>query len=51
MPRLIRTLLNDTVVFVAALVILALVTQAGVLALQRAYPAQGETVEVAGRNA
>ncbi len=35
-------------VFVAALLILALVTQAGVIVLQRAYPAQGEMVEVAG---
>ena len=36
------------VVVVAALAILALITQAGVLALQRAYPAQGKTIEVAG---
>ena len=36
------------VVFVAALVILALITQAGVIVLQRSYPAQGEMVEVAG---
>jgi pimeloyl-ACP methyl ester carboxylesterase len=35
-------------VFVAALVILALVTQAGVIVLQRSYPAQGEMVEVTG---
>ena len=35
-------------VVVAALAVLALITQAGVLALQRAYPAQGEAVEVAG---
>jgi pimeloyl-ACP methyl ester carboxylesterase len=34
--------------FVAALLILALVTQAGVIVLQRAYPAQGEMVEVSG---
>ena len=33
---------------VAALAVLALVTQAGVFALQRAYPAQGETIAVAG---
>jgi pimeloyl-ACP methyl ester carboxylesterase len=32
----------------AALVILALVTQVGVFGLQRAYPAQGKMVEVAG---
>src|SRR5450432_1812633 len=36
------------IVVVAALAILALTTQAGVLALQRAYPAQGRIVEVAG---
>ena len=35
-------------VFVMALAILALITQAGVLVLQRSYPAQGEMVEVAG---
>jgi len=32
----------------AALVVLALVTQAGVFALQRAYPQQGKTIDVAG---
>jgi len=37
-----------SVVVVMALVILALVTQAGVLALQRTYPAQGKMIEVAG---
>ena len=37
-----------SIVFVAALVILALVTQAGVLVLQRLYPAQGRMIEVAG---
>ena len=36
------------VVVVAALAVLALTTQAGVLALQRAYPAQGRMIEVAG---
>ena len=35
-------------VFVAALLILALVTQAGVMVLQRAYPAQGKMIEVSG---
>jgi pimeloyl-ACP methyl ester carboxylesterase len=35
-------------VFVAALIMLALVTQAGVMAFQRGYPAQGEMIEVAG---
>lgn len=33
---------------VAALVVLAVITQAGVLALQRAFPAQGRMIEVAG---
>jgi pimeloyl-ACP methyl ester carboxylesterase len=33
---------------VVALAVLALITQAGVVALQRAYPRQGETIEVAG---
>ena len=37
-----------TVVFVATLLMLALFTQAGVMALQRIYPAQGEMIEVAG---
>ena len=36
------------VIVVAALAILALVTQAGVFALQRAYPARGKMIEVAG---
>lgn len=36
------------VVFLAALLLLALVTRAGVLAVQRIYPAQGEMIEVAG---
>jgi pimeloyl-ACP methyl ester carboxylesterase len=36
------------VVFVAALLLLALITRAGVLAVQRIYPAQGEMIEVAG---
>jgi pimeloyl-ACP methyl ester carboxylesterase len=36
------------VVFVVALLMLALISQAGVLAVQRTYPAQGETIEVAG---
>jgi len=33
---------------VAVLVVLALITQAGVLALQQAFPAQGRMIEVAG---
>ncbi|MGO8911427.1 MAG: alpha/beta fold hydrolase [Bradyrhizobium sp.] len=36
------------VVFMAALLMLALISQAGVLAVQRIYPAQGEMIEVAG---
>jgi pimeloyl-ACP methyl ester carboxylesterase len=36
------------VIVVAALAILALVTQAGVFALQRAHPARGRMIEVAG---
>jgi pimeloyl-ACP methyl ester carboxylesterase len=35
-------------IVVVALLILALITQAGVIALQRTYPAQGERIEVAG---
>jgi len=35
-------------IFVTALAILALITQAGVLVLQRLYPAQGRMIEVAG---
>jgi pimeloyl-ACP methyl ester carboxylesterase len=37
-----------SIVFVAALAVLALITQAGVLVLQRLYPAQGRMIEVAG---
>jgi pimeloyl-ACP methyl ester carboxylesterase len=37
-----------SILVVAALAVLALITQAGVLALQRAYPAQGRMIEVAG---
>jgi len=37
-----------SIVVVAALALLALITQAGVLALQRAYPAQGRMIEVGG---
>lgn len=36
------------VVFVVALLMLALITQAGVMAVQRIYPARGEMIEVAG---
>ena len=37
-----------SIVVVAALAVLAVLTQAGVLALQRAYPAQGRMIEVDG---
>jgi len=37
-----------SIIVVAALAVLALVTQAGILVLQRAYPAQGRMIEVAG---
>jgi pimeloyl-ACP methyl ester carboxylesterase len=37
-----------SIVVVAALAILALITQAGVLVLQRIHPAQGSMIEVAG---
>jgi pimeloyl-ACP methyl ester carboxylesterase len=37
-----------SIVVVAALAMLALITQAGVLVLQRTYPAQGEMIEIAG---
>ncbi len=37
-----------SILIVAALAILALLTQAGVLVLERLYPAQGQIIEVAG---
>src|SRR5258708_33534726 len=37
-----------SIIVVAALAILALITQAGVVVLKRTYPAQGEMIEVAG---
>jgi pimeloyl-ACP methyl ester carboxylesterase len=37
-----------SIIVVAALAILALITQAGVWALQRTFPAQGESIEVTG---
>jgi pimeloyl-ACP methyl ester carboxylesterase len=48
-PRVFRTLQMISIVVVAALaMILALITQAGVLALQRAFAPQGKMIEVAG---
>jgi pimeloyl-ACP methyl ester carboxylesterase len=46
--RIIRTLPMSLVVVVVALAMLALITQAGVVAVQRAYPAQGRMIEVEG---
>jgi pimeloyl-ACP methyl ester carboxylesterase len=46
--KLFRTCRMLLVIVVAALAILALVTQAGVFALQRAHPARGKMIEVAG---
>jgi pimeloyl-ACP methyl ester carboxylesterase len=43
-----RILSMILVIGVAALVILALITQAGVVVLQRTYPAQGKIIDVAG---
>jgi len=37
-----------SIILLAALATLALITQAGVLVLQRLYPAQGRMIEVAG---
>jgi pimeloyl-ACP methyl ester carboxylesterase len=47
-PKIIRTFSMVVAIVVAALAILALVTQAGVWLTQRAYPAQGRMIEVAG---
>src|ERR1700754_388774 len=44
--KIIPTFSMVTVFVVAALVVLALITQAGVFFLQRAYPAQGKLIEV-----
>ena len=48
MHKIILTFSTVSIIVVAALAVLALITQAGVLVLQRAYPAQGRTIEVAG---
>jgi len=47
-PKIIRTFSMLIAIVVAALAILALVTQAGVWRLERAHPAQGRMIEVAG---
>jgi len=46
--NIIRTFSMAAVIVVAALVMLALATQAGVLLIQRAHPAKGRMVEVSG---
>jgi pimeloyl-ACP methyl ester carboxylesterase len=46
--KIIRTFSMVAVIVVAALVVLALVTQAGVLLTERAHPAPGRMVEVSG---
>jgi pimeloyl-ACP methyl ester carboxylesterase len=45
---ILQTFSVGSVVVVAALTVLALITQAGVLFLQRSYPAQGQKIEVVG---
>jgi pimeloyl-ACP methyl ester carboxylesterase len=46
--KIIQTFSTGSSIVVAALAVLALVTQAGVLVLQRKHPAHGQTIEVAG---
>jgi pimeloyl-ACP methyl ester carboxylesterase len=45
---ILQTFSMGSIIVMAALAVLALITQAGVLVLQRTYPAQGQTIEVAG---
>jgi pimeloyl-ACP methyl ester carboxylesterase len=47
-PKIVRIFFMMLMVVVTALAVLALVTQAGVFALQRVYPQRGITIEVAG---
>jgi hypothetical protein len=47
--NIIRTFSMVAVIVVAALVVLALVTQAGVLLIERAHPAEGRMVAVVCR--
>jgi pimeloyl-ACP methyl ester carboxylesterase len=47
-PRIIRITSMILLSGVAALVVLALITQGGVFALQRIYPQRGNTIDVAG---
>jgi pimeloyl-ACP methyl ester carboxylesterase len=46
--KIILTFSMGSIIGVAALGVLALITQAGVLFLQRTFPAQGQKIEVAG---
>src|SRR3954471_1210414 len=48
MPSVFRVFSMIVLFAAIALALLALITQAGVFALQRIYPQQGSTVEVAG---
>src|SRR3954470_802974 len=48
MPRIARASSMILLFVLVALAVLALITQIGVLALQRIYPQQGSTIEVAG---
>jgi pimeloyl-ACP methyl ester carboxylesterase len=48
LPKIIRIVQMVSIIFVAALAAFALITQAAVLVLQRAYPAQGRMIEVSG---
>ena len=47
-PKLTRKFQMISMIVLAALAVLALITQAGVVVLQRSHPAQGRQVEVAG---
>jgi pimeloyl-ACP methyl ester carboxylesterase len=47
-PKIFRTVQMSFVVVAITLLTLALITQAGVWALQRQYPAQGQSIEVDG---
>jgi pimeloyl-ACP methyl ester carboxylesterase len=46
--KIIQTFSMGSIIVVATLAVLALITQAGVLVLQRSYPVRGQAIEVAG---
>src|SRR5258705_6764047 len=46
--RIVRKVSMTVTIVVAALVVLALITQAGVVGVQRAFPPQGQMIEVLG---